>query len=376
MKWFPKILAMTIFPNTLLFLLLVSGNGWAQQALPRTFSTTGNLGRGDTGTADTYGMDALFYNPAGLGSSGELIEDIVVASPQLTVSEELSDFSRNPSKYTQLKLSAEEALEKYNRKNLNVDAQNFTGAVLDKLSYGFVNKAYADVTTDLNLLDLDHSLFNAETVAINGVIIGGSREIYDHLRLGVNVKALNKLDAYTKVTPHALIEQIAIRKDVEIKELLVTTRGNGVGYDVGMLWEIPGRFTDATVGVAVFDAGDTTFKGTEARPRPELQKVNIGTAVKTQIEGQTFTGTFDVNDVFYNDQTSIFNHIHMGLRCSYQTYVSVEVGLNQGYGTAGLLLHLKFLVLEYAKFTEELGKNPGDIPDIRDSIQARIGWTL
>ena len=56
--------------------------------------------------------------------------------------------------------------------------------------------------------------------------------------------------------------------------------------------------------------------------------------------------------------------------------LDISFGINQGYPTFGLKLAFKIITIEFAQYTQELGKYPGDIPSVRYSSKVSLGWLL
>ncbi len=341
----------------------------------RVFDTTSNLGRGNAGTADSYGTDAIFYNPASLGAKGRTIEEISVLSPQIEASDEALDIVLENKDYKNIKLSPEDTIRTYNKKNLDLGVQNFSGMVLSHFTAGFVNSAKAHIESEINLADPTNSFFLFDLAIRNGIIMGRSWQIFDGLRIGTNIKGIYKVEKYLDMTAEEVVDNIATNAD--FKDLVKEGNGFGLGADLGLLCSQETAFVDITYGLTILDIADTKYSGgSGSSPRKDLQMINFGVALKTEIDKQTFTETIDVFDLAFSQKQSFFNRLHMGLRWDYKGYAGMQVGINQGYPTAGFFLRYKVIGVEYARYGTELGKNPGDKSSLRHSAMIRIGWVL
>lgn len=353
---------------------LMSWSSYARE-IRRVFDTTSNLGRGNTGTADSYGTDAIFYNPAGVGATGRTFEEISVLSPQVQASDEALDIILENKNYKNIKLSPEETIRTYNKQNLDLAVQNFSGMVMNYLSFGIVNSAKSHIESEINLADPSNSFFLFDVATRNGIILGKSWQIFDSFRIGANLKGLYKVEKYLDMTAEEVVENLAT--NAEFKSLVKDGNGIGVGGDLGLLYTQETAFVDITYGLTVLDIADTKYRGGSGdQPRKDPQMINFGVALKTEIDKQTFTETIDIDDLAFAQKQSFFNRLHMGLRWDYRGYAGMQVGINQGYATAGIFLRYKIIGVEYARYGSELGKNPGDKSSLRHSVMLRLGWVL
>jgi hypothetical protein len=360
---------------SIILLSFTSSSAWCLE-IQRNFDSTVNLGRGNTGTADTYGLDAFFYNPAFLGDSGRTVEELSIISPQMEASDEVIDIYENQKNYNNLKIKSNDDIAKFLNKKLHLNVQNFTGASLKKIAFGIVNQGRLHFESEVNLLNPESYVY-AETVLRNGVMFGVGHEVYENLRLGLTLKVLNKVEHHMDLDAITLAEHFAT-KDTKLKDLLISGTGTGAGVDFGALWSFPVNFVNVRLGLSVFNIGDLNYKGggTAVKPRKDPQVITVGSALETTIDRQTFTQTFDFVDLAMKQGQSIYNHIHVGLRWAYQNYFGAQVGINQGYATAGVFLRYKIVSFEYARYGVELGEKPGLSPDLRHAAQIQLGWNL
>ena len=135
----------------------------------------------------------------------------------------------------------------------------------------------------------------------------------------------------------------------------------------------------------IIKAGDRVYSSDEEPlmilfDNEELQKVNIGFGLNfglnykdsELVEVLAALDYVDItNDASEDDDMA--KRLHMGVELKFPI-LSVRAGLNQGYGAYGATINWKFLKLEYAAYTEEIGAYAGQRTDERQMIQLSIGW--
>ena len=295
-------------------------------------------------------------------------------SPQVTASDETLDVWLDNQHYQNLKLNTDETIAFINGKSVHVDVQNFSGFSLSKIAMGLVNQGSLDIESQINLVQPDDSYIYGDLVTRNGILLGVGREPIENLRVGAAIKGLYKYERYVNVDTVGLLEK-ALMPDAKLGSLLNEGKGFGVGFDLGLAWTLPGPFVNVIVGLAILDVGSTKYRGSPT-PREDPQMVNVGVALKTEVDGQTFTETFDIVDAAFAQKQSVYNHLHMGLRWAYQNYFGVQVGINQGYPTAGIFGRYKVIEIGYARYGVELGSTPGQRPNLRHAAELKLGWVL
>ncbi|TVR56070.1 MAG: hypothetical protein EA426_14115 [Spirochaetaceae bacterium] len=184
---------------------------------------------------------------------------------------------------------------------------------------------------------------------------------------------------------------------------LTALNGFGIAIDAGLIAE----FSALSFGLSVRDLGNTRLNysrdsmsdvmdaldagglppgATEAdgdryvaETHEIPMRVNLGAAFRP-ISGP-LSILFDpvihgqITDVFDNASekpTSIWTRVHLGTEVRLLRFLSARAGLNQGYVTLGGGVHLLFLDVNFAVYTREMGRNPGDKPSSGASIEASI----
>jgi hypothetical protein len=87
-------------------------------------------------------------------------------------------------------------------------------------------------------------------------------------------------------------------------------------------------------------------------------------------------GALDYIDVTrqYEEDDDLGKRLHMGVELQTPFFVSVRAGLNQGYVTAGATVDFRFVRLDFATYTEEVGAFAGQREDQRYVFQLTAGW--
>lgn len=79
----------------------------------------------------------------------------------------------------------------------------------------------------------------------------------------------------------------------------------------------------------------------------------------------------EFTDIGNNPNGGLFRLVHIGAETHYGV-LAFRTGVNEGYPTAGLGLDLRVFTLDFAYYTEEMGLNPGDLPDHRLALKLAI----
>jgi len=75
---------------------------------------------------------------------------------------------------------------------------------------------------------------------------------------------------------------------------------------------------------------------------------------------------------FFEGEGDVLTHLHVGAELGLWDRIALRGGLNQGYATFGLGLELKFVELDLAYFTRELGDSYGAIPSSGFAVELAL----
>ena len=342
---------------------------WAA-GLQRDFRSAHALGAGDTGVASVEGSDAIFYNPAGMAQSKTLVSEVLLASPQFTV----SDTSASLYKDIKAKKETTDLVQKYNNKPIHAGIQNFSGVVFKRAAFGLLQQTEFNASAGN---DPKRGLrARASAVGLGGAYFALARPFLgDSLFLGTTVKVVHKGQADFDLGPLDA-EKL---KGSGAKSLLKDSvrRGTGAGADFGMMW----RATDAQIkpalGVVVRNVGMNYNLGASVgKPLPtkEPTVVDVGITCEPGTKRSSARLSIDLRDASNTQKVTVFKRLHAGAELSFQSILGVMGGLNQGYPTYGAYLALKVVRIEAGSYSEELGVNPGDQRGRRFFGRVSVGW--
>lgn len=127
-----------------------------------------------------------------------------------------------------------------------------------------------------------------------------------------------------------------------------------------------GDITNDPTAFATFGGENTGDEVEDSHAIP--MSANIGVAYKPELDKWWLFEPrvhAEYQHVFYREEKhpSILSHVHMGAQIGTLKFLRLRAGLNQGYPTAGLGLHLLFLDLNVSYFTREMGRYAGVKPN-------------
>jgi hypothetical protein len=363
-------------------LLLVSG--WSSlslgKELRRTFEDTRFMGHGEAGIASVSGISSLYYNPAGLAFGSNTLRSFSILDPQITVSEDVLDGIRNPEKFSQLNVNAEQILGQFENHSVYLGAQDFAGGSFGDLTVGYVGGAYANVSLGLLDVNLDKSQVLLEAVTHHGVVVGHGREIWKNLYVGAGVKLLEKHDIYYPNGGFDLLldllqsYQNKEKRTESLRSLLRDGKGLGIGADLGMIYKQPMKYIDMSYGLSLQDVGDTAYRGELVRS--DKQMVSVGTTMEATVNQQDVKASFDYIDLLNRNDQVWGKHALFGVEVSHKKLAGVSMGLHQGYPVAGAWVSLWVVTAEYSYTVSDVGDRLGEFPSYRQSVHVRLGWEL
>ncbi len=344
------------------------------QEVKREYRSGRYLGSGDSGVSTPVGIDAIFYNPAGIADVKGLLNEVSLASPQVMVGRNARSlyYSLMGSKE---KLSLDSLLA-YSGKPLYAGIQNVTGVAFRRAAFGLLQKAEAtaylgsSLTTGLPVAE-------AQATGRAGAYFSVGRGFFsESMFLGVTAKYLQKAEAEISMS---VLEAENLKSD-NLKNLLdsAQTRGTGFGVDLGLLFRNNKAQLKPALGIVAKNIGNTAFTmkpGTISSPTPDYMSLDVGMSVRPGTKKSESKLSIDVHDVTNKNKNSIYKRVHLGAELSFQGVMGGTVGMNQGYPTYGGFVCFKFLRAEAGSYSEELGKFAGDKRDQRYFGRLMLGWT-
>ncbi len=346
------------------------------QELQREYRSAYYLGKGDTGIATATGEDAIFYNPAGIAQGKGILNEILLASPQIEATQNIDQLykSYNSSENSN---SALQLISENQNTIYSAAGQNYSGLIFRRVALGVLDRAN---TNAYEAIDPTTGIPTANIYAANraGVYLTLAHDFFDsRLFIGINGKYIQKkeinlkltaLDAETKLSNSSLSKVINNSLD----------QGNGIGADFGMIYVL-NKETATQIGVVYRNIGMqyrwTVPEGSKA-PSAEPTVLDVGFNTSTGTKRSRVSFAADIRDIANVQNTVFGKRVHLGLEYSLMDIFGVMTGLNQGYATFGIFLHTKFVQLESGMYTEELGSRLGEYPSQRIFARAVVGWLL
>jgi hypothetical protein len=356
---------------TSLLLASLSGQALASE-MTSDYRSARYLGMGDAGIALSEGHDALFYNPAGIADVKGLINEVVLVSPQIEASSNIKDL------YTQISNNkpALEILKSIEGEPQHAAVQNYTGLVFRRSAIGVYERAQTSLFLGTDPVK-GLLVANADVYARMGVHSAFGQSFFgDSLLVGLNLKFAQKNEGHITIDALSAEGQL---KDLSPSSALskYVKRGNGVGADFGLIWKLEDK-SQTRLGVVVKNIGDLRYRwavpGTSIPPPSDKQSVDIGASIAPQTKKSSASLAVDFRDALNANGESPYKRIHLGARLSFRGVLGFVAGLNQGYPTYGAFLNFKVLRTEVGTYSEELGKNPGDMRSRRIYGRIIVGW--
>jgi hypothetical protein len=370
-----KIIIILPFLSSLLpsILFLSFQNSYSQE-LQREYRSGYFLGRGDTGIATAKGMEAIFYNPAGVAQGKGILSEVIAASPQVEATQNLGQLYNS---YNGGNTSALQILAQNQNTVFSGAAQNYTGLIFRKVSLGILDRANGNAYEGI---DPNTGIPTANIYAANrvGAYLTLSNNFYDdRLYLGISGKYLQKKEVNLSLSTLSAETQLSNNSlNSVINNSL--NQGAGIGADIGLIYILSKEYS-TQFGLVYRNIGMeykwTTPDGSTA-PTSEPTVLDLGFSTSFGTKRSRVIISSDIRDVT-NVQSAVFGkRVHLGLEYTLNDTFGIMAGLNQGYPTFGAFLHISFLKLDGGMYTEEIGSRIGEHPSQRIFGRAVVGWLL
>lgn len=368
-----KNLSVTIYFLFLTFIFSHYQNANSQE-LQREYRSANFLGKGDTGIANATGEDAIFYNPAGIAQGKGILNEIVLASPQIEATPNINQLYDS---YNGGNTSAVHILSQNQNTVFSGAGQNYSGILFRKVALGILDRANANAYAGI---DPATGIPTANIYAANrtGVYLTLAHDFFDNrLFIGINGKFIQKkeidlklsaLDAESKLSNNSL--STIINNSLN--------QGDGIGADIGMMY-VFNKETATQIGIVYRNIGMQyrwSIPEGSATPSAEPTVLDAGfnTSVGTKKSRVSFSA--DVRDITNVQKAAFGKRVHLGVQYSLENTFGVMTGINQGYGTFGLFIHTKFIQIEGGMYTEEIGSKLGEYPSQRIFARIVLGWLI
>lgn len=347
--------------SLLILIFFISTKSVAAELYNRHVSTRA-LGMGNAYLGVARGLEATFYNPAGLAETKGFNLTLLKVRAGLNDVDAITDLMDLADSD-----NFEDVLREFYGRPLNMSAGGYTGLVIS----GFAFAAYDSFNISADLSNPALPDFQLDYVNDFGFAAGfGFDLIPNAFSVGFVGKRIQRLGASETVSVDTLAT-------LETDELTALLENEGIGYalDVGFNFTLPSPIKP-TFAFVMRDVGDTNFShddGAKAPPDDEAEML-AGVSFELSIPGITITPALDYR---YIDNADI----HIGKKINFGLEVSLPIidirgGFHQGYWTAGGSFNMGLIQIDAATYGVELGEYPGQNEDRRYMVELTLdfGW--
>jgi len=224
-----------------------------------------------------------------------------------------------------------------------------------------------------------HPILNVDYRYDKGVVMGYAHEFnlnkMTSLSVGLSFKAIkregikNSFDLFgTKLL--TLINE----SDAEASDILNSlgfSKGDGIGFDAGVLLTHKSRFYEMAFGASILDIGDMRFKLTQGiGPVPKQDMyVNLGFAFSQDFGIIDYRLAYDLHPI--NEPMDFGSMTHIGIDLGLP-FIRLFGGYNQGYKSYGISTDLFILELTLGFFQVELGSKYKEDPGKRFILSMKL----
>jgi hypothetical protein len=324
-------------------------------------------------TAVATDESTVFYNPAGYAT---------ITDPILTVSVVDISFNVNDSALAVYRaiidgedLSDPGNIDKYlsnTTLSYGISGPIYLGHVGNNFGFSFYNVASSLLDTTPGALQPTADFLTFTDLGFTG---GFGYNVVDHLYVGFNVKVILRLKSQLDGTVTEVIDTIE-DDDVPIAKSVA------FGGDLGLLYR-PKPWL--SLGLNARDFFGTRFaywediSGNQNYPSSMIKpRLAIGVAFfpirknYEEIPKNDLTVALDYWDLL--DNSSPLSNIKLGLMFRTLKVLDLRAGLDAGYLTGGIGVHLKFFHFSTSYYVKELGAYPGSNPLQTLSFEFAFKW--
>lgn len=334
------------------FVLFVSSAASAQSL---TDSSRSLRARGMGGVLIPFvqGAEAIFVNPAALGTTGLMdlkVIDITLGSNSTTV-DSLAQFeSLNPDDSS--------TFNDFYGKKVWAKVHGKAAIALPYLAFGYLNDAEVSAQLQNPAFPNFETYFRQDTA----VYLGGAISLGAGTYFGLTAKRIsrwggNTLDlSITDVADSGSITDIGNR---------FSDKGQAYGIDMALMHELQMPILTTTFALVYEDVGSTSFNRTEGTAAPPMipQTLSFGVGTGIDLPGLDWVIGAEARHLLDSDM-EIGKKLHLGTEISLPM-IDLRAGFNQGYLSYGVGFSFLFLQLDAVSYKEELGVYPGQSGDQR-----------
>ncbi|MCM0606438.1 MAG: hypothetical protein KA715_10140 [Xanthomonadaceae bacterium] len=357
----------------LLFLLTLLLSPFAQaEEIHDLYRSAEVLGMGGAATASVEGVDALYYNPAGLASNDKFGMHLTNAYAEAS-----SSALEQLTKYSGL-LGSTTGLSSFNAilgVPLFAKAQVAPTFLTGKLGISFIYDVEAfqySVNQPLPTTLVGTQItYGAQIGYAYSKKFGGgsgkSRRMAKEWRVGIAGKFLFRRGGYFYLDPVDYL--VYTTNYLGLINSKMGTFSPGFGVDLGTQYIMPlNKLVSWSAGAAIRDIGDTMFPSNQSAPI--RQNLSLGTAVTYNSGSFSLTASYDLRNITQNVDFKMKNHFGVSMKLP---IVSGYIGLNQlSFLSYGFAIDIWAVKVAAVYYSQELGATAGALPDGRYAATADV----
>jgi hypothetical protein len=315
----------------------------------------------------------VFYNPAGYA----VITDPIFALALLDITFNVNDSAIDVYRaiLDGKDLTDPENVNQYlNNTTLSYGFSGpiYLGFVGNNFGFTFHNRVQTLLDTTPGALQPTAEYYTYSDLGFTG---GFGYQIVDHLYAGFNIKVILRLKSQLEGTATEVVDTID-DDDIPIAKSV------GFGGDLGLLYR-PKPWL--SLGLNARDFFGTRFvywediSGNQGYPSSMIKpRITLGIAFfpirknYEEIPKNDLTVALDYWDIL--DNSSPLSNIKFGLKFNTLKVLDLRGGIDAGYLTGGIGLHLKFFHFSTSYYVKELGSYPGSNPLQNVTIEFAFKW--
>ena len=341
------------------------------------FFTSGRIiGRGNTSVAQYAGAQGGRFNPATLAETNSTFQlrplefnGIVGENVVSTISDIQShDFSSNDSNKVisfVRKFGDKFGERHYGRFELiPLATQIFRFEAMPFV----INQSYIEI----NRPTIPEFDFDVDTLA--GINLAYGYDFNGKFKVGGAVRPTYHHELEGALTFTDLIDL----ENLESEEISKAASGFGIGVDAGVLWTPTATLR---LGAVVQNIGGMGYLSSDGSPSVLLQSTSIGGAYAYKMSRWDFNFLAAVKHLENPDGEHWIQLLNLGAEFGRQLFtrdldIGLTAGLYDGNTSYGLFVDLWLARVELAKYTEEIGRQPGVKRDKRLTMTISSSMTL
>ncbi len=326
---------------------------------PTLFRGVRPLGMGGAFLTLSNDENALFYNPAGLNDVQGT--HAAILNPYVSVSENSIGFVQDLIDLEGTdEVAVADLLNQHIGEHQHSQAALFPSFYTRNLAFGLLGSAVMDLEVRNPANPEVVTDVKADVAGLVGVAHGFRQQA---IQVGVTAK---------------YVRREGVKKTFQAADIVVDfdpfadrAKETDFAFDLGTKLNIP-ILLRPSVAVVVQNIGDLDFEALGVIP----QQLHVGVGLHPDFGGFSNTLALEIHDVTkeIEGDDDLYKRVHLGAEMRFPKILAVQVGVNQGYYTAGADLDFGILTLAAATYAEEMGAAAGQRADRRYVAQLSLGF--